>query len=289
MEKTGALKLRISTLISWAAMLVMAQLLITQWSVEAAGNREVIDYVSFAGTVVGMILAILAIVYSYLSNASQRSDAEALRIQISNLNDAIGKAQVSGSQFTSEVNRLEEIRETIAQTAANSAAALEASGRVEAELKSLRGDVSKRPGDKTVARTTDADYRAVIELLPREALPRQVVLYYLAATDDDHGISDLKAELLSILTATSKSPVRKTWFEGEIRGYYWVFYDLGIISNKRKRRIFFESLSSKIESLPKSEQWETEKQAIKDCITIVKSHLETMSSRNANPTSSGSD
>lgn len=249
---------------------MLVQLIITQWTVNAAGNRDVIDYISFAGTVVGMILAILAIVYSYLANASQRSDAEALRSQISNLNEAIGNAKASGSQFSNEVNRLEEIREAIAASAASSAATLEASGRLENEIKSLRGEVAK---PEPSPQRPQSETGPTAELLAKRALARQTVLYYLAATEDDTNSNEERDELLGILHSGDKSPTARTFTDGEITGYYWIFYDLSLTSGSSNRDEFFRLLLLRIREVRNSSRWRKESDKVKDAVALVEIKL----------------
>ncbi|QGL76095.1 hypothetical protein [Stenotrophomonas maltophilia] len=268
--KNSELQIKISTLITWAGLLVLGQLLLTQWSVRAAGNRDVIDYISFAGTVVGMILAILAIVYSYLANASQRSDAEALRSQISSLNEAIGNARASGFQFSNEVNRLEEIREAIAASAASSAATLEASGRLENEIKSLRGEVAK---PEASPQRSQSEIGPTAELLADRALPRQTVLYYLAAIEDEGNSDEERDELLGILHSGEKSATRRTFTDGEINGYYWIFYDLSLTNGDSNRDDFFRLLLLRIDEIKQSPLWERESNKVKDAVALVEIKL----------------
>lgn len=245
--------LKLSTLITWALLLVLGQLLVTQWTVKAAGNRDVIDYVSFAGTVVGMILAILAIVYSYLANASQKSDSDALRNQVSNLNDAINRASVSSNQFANEVARLEEVRESIALAVSNSAASLEATQEIKSSLLLVKAE-SEKPLEKQVAGTEPinaATETAVVALLAKLATPRQIVLYYLASirkTVPDDEYPSLQKEFIGAWYPAENIAI-ENWFEGQIFAYYWIFYDLDSLKENKYWIQLLTALKKRIDLL----------------------------------------
>lgn len=240
------IKVRASNLIAWGALLVLGQLLITHWTIEVAGNREVIDYVSFAGTVVGMILAVLAIVYSYLANASQKDDAVALRSQIGSLNDAITRAQASGTQFSTQVEKLEEIRERIAIVVENSEASLEASGRLEGLLGQISKEKPDDPGADAAADALDAlDAASILRFFASRAAPQQIILYYLGINDDEQD-DNFKKELYDSIILPRNSSWKVHWYDGQLLGYYWIFYDLGAIKDTHLRLEFLQALRERV-------------------------------------------
>ena len=224
------MNVKISTLVAWALLLVLGQLLITQWTVEAAGNQDVIDYISFAGTVVGMVLAILAIVYSYLSTAAQRNDAESIKTQVARLNDAIMRANESGSQFAGELSRLEEIREGLARISDKSDRSLAASERIEELVTRAQSqdEASKRAATGVADEGLDVNRIAVASVLAKKALPIQVVLFYLALHDDDDDANQQRDKLLRPLVKEGFESFWSARFSGEIIAYYLVLLDFGV-------------------------------------------------------------
>lgn len=105
--------IKASTAMLYGVILFLTQLLITQWTIRAAGNRDVIDYVSFSGTLTSMLLAVLAIVYSYFTTAGQKSDADRIAAQIASLGTTIQTLDNSESRLANELTRLAEIREKL--------------------------------------------------------------------------------------------------------------------------------------------------------------------------------
>jgi len=223
-------------------------MLITQWTVRAAGNRNVIDYISFAGTVVGMILAILAIVYSFIANASQKNDAAILRGQLSSLNDAIARASASGNQFSSELTRLEDIRQSLSQVASTSAESLAASSRLEESVEYIRRQSMSKD---ELSAGTGGNYNSAIEQIASRALAEQVITYYLSLEiekDVDKEFDDLADRLLDPIYADASfvriiGPHKR----GEIAGYNLIFDDLRIFSEKVNLTHFKKSLLARAE------------------------------------------
>lgn len=244
-----------STLVTWGALLVVTQLLITEWTVHAAGDRAVIDYVSFAGTVVGMILAILAIVYSYISNASQKDDAVALRGQISSLNEAIARASASGNQFSSELARLEEIRNDLSSIRTNSERVLQ-NGQLLRELMESRIE-EKRDESPVGANNEGGDFRAALTRLADRALPDQVVEYYLACVEDDFPdrveYRRLIDELIVSAVNRKNIPFWKAYERGTIYAYCAVFVDFGLYGNEEAMTEFKGALLGRANSISESD------------------------------------
>lgn len=235
-ESTRAITVHVSSIISWGLILILGQLLVTQWTVKAAGNRDIIDYVSFAGTVVGMILAILAIVYSYLSNAQQKNDSASLRVQIANLNEAVGRAQASERSLANELERLGELRDSIATATATTTAALEASTRVEAAIGELRQSSLREKESISEHAPAQFNENMVAKFFIERALIRQLVYYYLAVmADHGRGTPDADDEakfrdnIIEILSRGSNASANR--IRGEIDGYYWIFFDLDVVGD----------------------------------------------------------
>ncbi|WMO23894.1 hypothetical protein NI374_06450 [Vibrio parahaemolyticus] len=76
-----------------------------------AGNGSALNFISFAGTLVSIILAVLAIGYTYGESITQKNHSDTVVNQISKLNDAIDT--ISGQ--TESFNQIKDISETLAQ------------------------------------------------------------------------------------------------------------------------------------------------------------------------------
>lgn len=273
------LKVKISTLVTWGGLLVLAQLLVTQWTVRAAGNRDVIDYISFAGTVVGMILAVLAIVYSYLANASQKNDADSIRSQVTSLNDAIARADISGNRFSDEVQRLQEIRDSLSVVASTSSESLETARRTEQQLMLLNGR-DKHPA-RQQPQIQGVDRSAFFVAIGARAAHGQVVQYYLAIkkkSESPENYKKLEEDLL--FSAIKESPTTvwlRCYTQGETNGYYWIFYDMGFFESVELQKEFRRALIDHARTLEAKDfaifDGEKLKASIDKCIVFMEEEI----------------
>ncbi|MUK43687.1 hypothetical protein GNP61_19250 [Aliivibrio fischeri] len=74
-----------------------------------AGNGSALNFISFAGTLVSIILAVLAIGYTYGESLSQKNQSDAVVNQIVTLNQAIGNIK----EQTDDLNQIREISENL--------------------------------------------------------------------------------------------------------------------------------------------------------------------------------
>lgn len=251
-------KIKISSLVCWGLLLVVGQLLLTQWTIHAAGNRDVLDYISFAGTVIGMVLAVLAIVYSFISNASQKTDSEFLRSQIFSLNDAISRANQSGNDFSRELGRLEEIRESLSELNTISSTSLDVTNKIAGKITALENQTAQKPDD---VGGTEHDTSECLELIASRALPLQIIQYYLASRYENQSSTaaeeDQEALLFAILKAEDRRTLRAFLSTGQ-HAYFLIFLDLRVFKDAKAQKRFKEALLSRARSeLDRADQWVT--------------------------------
>ncbi len=78
-----------------------------------AGSGSALNYISISGTIVSIVLALLAIIYSYFQSASQVNTSASLNTQIEKLISIVDKVKESKNDFSDELKNLENIREKI--------------------------------------------------------------------------------------------------------------------------------------------------------------------------------
>ncbi|ENN6197121.1 hypothetical protein AB9W56_003527 [Vibrio vulnificus] len=76
-----------------------------------AGNGSALNFISFAGTLVSIILAVLAIGYTYGESITQKNHSDTVVNQIAKLNDAIDTINNQTESF----NQIKEISENLTQ------------------------------------------------------------------------------------------------------------------------------------------------------------------------------
>lgn len=81
-----------------------------------AGSSSALGYISISGTIVSIILALLAIIYSYYQSTSQANSSSSLNSQIDKLIGIVDKIKTDKSDFGHELDQLADIREKIDST-----------------------------------------------------------------------------------------------------------------------------------------------------------------------------
>lgn len=99
-------------------LLVILLIMIVQFIVQCiaflyAGSGSALNYISISGTIVSIVLALLAIIYSYFQSASQVNTSASLNTQIEKLISIVDKVKESKDDFSDELKNLENIREKI--------------------------------------------------------------------------------------------------------------------------------------------------------------------------------
>jgi hypothetical protein len=107
------------------AIQALTQFVIHYWTVDYGGNDKIVNQVGFAGTIVSIALAVVAIVYAYFQTAAQKRDADVIANRLAEMRQLLSSLNTSGAQlgnyakFIEETqSRLEEITTTQGQTLA---------------------------------------------------------------------------------------------------------------------------------------------------------------------------
>ncbi|MDR0182024.1 hypothetical protein [Lysobacter arvi] len=275
-----------TTFFLYTSVLVLGQLLFSAYTVNVAGNRDVLDYLSFAGTVIGIVLAVLAIVYSYFATITQKDDAESLRSQISSLGSTVLQASNTSTQLGSELQRLKDISEQLKGMAEvydridkNVASLAE---KEFAEKKQARKETPRRTQAQPAARPATPSEPAEITLV-RKATREQALQMALAAIDLTADLSEDEAlkESIStlrraVLSDGAKEDVEKFIIDlgwGAVLCYYFVFHDLDVTSDARLRALR-RALRAKLDEFPAGETSTFTAEAIAEKLAILKDALE---------------
>ncbi len=102
--------------LSWGLVtfiLMLIEYIVFNWTYEYGSDSNLINQISFAGTIVSIILAVLAIIYSFVQSEGQKNDSNRIATQISSLETVVKEIDMSKVKFVSELERLEHISKKI--------------------------------------------------------------------------------------------------------------------------------------------------------------------------------
>ncbi|MBL0675243.1 hypothetical protein ACK327_01510 [Aeromonas dhakensis] len=94
-------------------LLMIAQALIHFWSTETMSSSQIVNYISFAGTIVSIILAVLAIVYSFYQSFSQQNNVDSISREVDNLKETAKKVSESAHEISSATSYLPKIMDDV--------------------------------------------------------------------------------------------------------------------------------------------------------------------------------
>lgn len=87
-------------------LVILLQFLLHQYASNVMNETQVINYISFSGTIVSIILAILAIIYSFFQSITQQSNSDKIASSVESLTDVASTVNNSVDIMTEQVNSL---------------------------------------------------------------------------------------------------------------------------------------------------------------------------------------
>ncbi|WP_242171042.1 MULTISPECIES: hypothetical protein [unclassified Pseudomonas] len=129
-------------------ILLLIQFLIHWLSMKYGGSSSALGYVSFAGTVVSILLGLIAIIYSFVQSISQSSSAVEIREQIERLISA-------GEKITDSKNEIHKSAQELREITTHLGGQLNENTTATNKITDILSDVSKtssvfsKPEDKT--------------------------------------------------------------------------------------------------------------------------------------------
>lgn len=94
-------------------IIMLVEFIVGSISLFYSKSASALGYISISGTVVSIILAFLAIIYSYYQSASQANSSSSLNGQIEKLISIVDTIKTNKSDFSKELTQLTDIREKI--------------------------------------------------------------------------------------------------------------------------------------------------------------------------------
>lgn len=87
-------------------LVILSQFILHQYSSNMMNETQVINYISFSGTIVSIILAILAIVYSFFQSITQQSNSDKIASNLESLTGVASTVNTSVDTMTAQVETL---------------------------------------------------------------------------------------------------------------------------------------------------------------------------------------
>lgn len=207
-------------------IVIETQYIINGWVTGYGNNQTIVNYVSFAGTIVSIILAVLAIVYSYYQNFAQQRDSTTIATQILELRRLVEHADQSSTEFSGELVRLQDISnklDTNIELVKGSQATI---GKLSEKLDALKEE--KIESGTTATSLNSPDLDKIAETLVNAAIPTQIMLYRIVRAGVEKKL-EFDEIVASIIKPCIKLPVLNEWIVGNFNAVCYILLDLKII------------------------------------------------------------
>lgn len=217
---------RILTLILAAGIIIETQYIINSWVYSYGANKDVVNYVSFAGTIISIILAVLAIVYSYYQNFAQQRDSTTIATQITELRRLIEHADQSSSTLTGELAKLQEISSKLDTNIEIVKTSQQIIDQLSGKLDALK-EAKIESGSATVSANLPAPDEIAKSLIGA-AIPIQIVLYKMIQTAVDRTL-EFDEMVEQFVKPCLKFPAIEDWVKGNLMSICYILLDLKLI------------------------------------------------------------
>jgi hypothetical protein len=138
------------------ALIALAQLVVHMIAWRYASNDHALGYVSFAGTIIGIILAVIAIIYGFVQTTEQSNASSTIASQISSLYRVEEAFQKSAGVLTNQLEQLGEISSGITQAVATTEQSRKEIGQVREGVQAIKQFMESSKRSDTISKTTTA-------------------------------------------------------------------------------------------------------------------------------------
>ena len=89
----------------FVALLMVVEFGILEFSYRFASDELVLSHISLVGTIVGILLAVIAIVYGFIQTSSRQSSGETIAAQVQSLESVVLSLDTSKKDLNQELTR----------------------------------------------------------------------------------------------------------------------------------------------------------------------------------------
>jgi type II secretory pathway pseudopilin PulG len=227
------------TMILVVLLIILFEYQLITWTQRYGTDHDVVSHVGFAGTIVSIILALVAIFYSYYQGFAQQRDAQALAQQLSVLRDLGANLTKSGQSIASSGAELQDVREQLRYMLEISKRTEQSTAETLAHVKQAQSPPQPRPPEPLPG----LDPGAVASRLVETATPKQLAIYEALCYASDKGLTTreyaglVSAVVKKRLQVEGKGDIAENlgeWADGIASGYGELLEDLGLAFRQRQ-------------------------------------------------------
>ncbi len=216
-------------------LVIVVQYVIGGWVAGYGADPAVLSHVSFAGTIVSIILALLAIVYTYYQGFAQQRDAVALASQIEALGGVANGMRASGDVLSAGLAQIRSLGDQLDRSVAIAEETRTRVGDLRASMEGLKTAASRGEPTPPSGALSEPLPRAAERLIAL-ASPMQLAIYFGLQEAAARGMTyrTLASDIFMPISKARTSPdIQDTiaqWLDGIASGHVYLLEDLGLIA-----------------------------------------------------------
>lgn len=232
-------------------IVVLLEFIFLDFVFSASANKELVNLFSFGSTLISIVLALIAIFYSFLQTESQKEDGRFLAKQIQSLTDVSNTLKDSGVKVDSSVSYMQSFVDSLGNISGEVSQSRQAIESVEKKLGELSTSqkISSQAENQELG-TDDEKFQILKIYLPKSGEFIQTIAYclYLAHKNNSADkVTDIikvhYVEPLASVNDVNKVEANKNLNIGLGMGIYMGLVPLGIYVSNKKVNINEKTLS----------------------------------------------
>lgn len=210
--------------------IIMGQYIITGWVGGYGGDKEVLSHISLAGTVVSIILAILAIVYTYFQTFSQQRDSATIASQIDSLRRVLEEIRSSRADLSDQVQRLEDLGQKVDRSVSVAEQSHRSVQELAIKFEQIKLDTASTSNRSTSAATT-VPKEALATRLIEGATYLQLVLYQALRLGIEKRlpVREIATRIVAAAVLGQTGEWGKSWTDGIFTGQWQMLVDCDLL------------------------------------------------------------
>lgn len=218
---------------------LLFEYVVIEWTRVYGGMPDIVSHVGFAGTIVSIVLAVIAIIYSYYQNFAQRRDSGLLSQQLENLRSVAANLQREGTDLTTIKERIQQALDSATRTERS---LLELGGQIASMKARVNEDTEiAEPQTPTAATDFPGSPQDIAKFLVKRAGRPQQATYLAICAASEKGMTTreigdiVKRAVSKRLEQQGKGNIARVigdWCDGIVTGHIYLLEDLRIVKRE---------------------------------------------------------
>jgi hypothetical protein len=217
----------------------LVQFVIHYWTIDFGSDASVVSHLGFAGTLVSIALAVVAIVYAYFQSYSQRRDSEAVATRLAQMRELLTSLNTSSAQIGTYAAFMEQMQAQLGRITTAQGETLATAARIEKSIEDRRAAELTAVQEVKTSAPSEEPAQAARLVISRSAPLILLCLYALAEVAKRNGTMTQYRHIINSASRNTLARQNKdegfilamaNWVEGIGAGAAFVLQTLDLVA-----------------------------------------------------------